>query len=117
MATKNDVKGVSANRETPVVIPKPYAPERQFMSKADVLKAKAIEAKAAEAAKKAHDDVMKSFGQEPTPQAPPVKESEINRVRKALAHAQEKLDGNPESKNWKKKVVELSEQLEVLETA
>ncbi len=117
---KNEVKGVTANKKSPVVVPQPDRPERQFMSKDDVLKAKELEKKANEAADAARAKVLADHGQtieeSNEDKVAAEKEQKIALVKRQLANAQKKLDENPKSKSWAAKVQNLSQELEVLES-
>lgn len=118
MATKNEVKGVSSKMKRPVVIPVPYRPENQFISKEQFLKNRAAEKAANKAAEEARIKVLKEAGQtQSLPEAPIESESDkqIQLVRRQLANAQKQLLEKPDSKSWKNKVKTLSEELEVLE--
>lgn len=118
MATKNEVKGVTSKMKRPVVIPVPYRPENQFISKEQFLKNRAAEKAANKAAEEARIRVLKEAGQtQSLPEAPIESESDkqIQLLRRQLANAQKQLSEKPDSKSWKNKVKTLSEELEVLE--
>ena len=116
MAKKDEVKGITAKRERPVVVPEPDRPERQWMSKADVLKAKALEKKANEAGEAAKQKVLAEMKAEaPAKKGPSEHEQKLQKARSALAHAKNQLEEKPDSKVWKRKISELEDQLEALE--
>ena len=121
MATKNEVRGVTAKRERPVVIPKPYTPENQHISKEEFLRRRKTENEANAAGEEARLKVLRERGviDAKGQKAPAAKENEAEEVlvklRKDLATAQQKLDENPTSKAMKKKVQEISDKIEAAE--
>ncbi len=125
MATKHDVKGVTAKRKPIIVIPKESNPSRQFMSKAEALKDNARLKKANEAAEEARKRVLnEKLGEsdDESQKSQEVKEPVVSKseekiilLRKKLANAESKFSENPQSKSWQKKVQEISEELEAAE--
>lgn len=119
MATAKEVRGVTAKRKKPLVIPVPDDPENQFISKAEFLKKRSAQKKANEAAEEARKRVLAEHGvaqdtpkQAEKPKAP----SKVEKLRSALANAEKKLQEKPDSKAFAKKVKEISEELEVAES-
>lgn len=118
MANKSEVAGVSANRQRPLVIPVADAPENQFMSKTNFMKRREAEKAATAAGEAARLKVLSEHGMSPaTPQPAKVSAEQVklDKLRKALADAEQKLQGSPDSKAFAKRVKTLSEELEVAE--
>ena len=119
MATSKEIKGVSAKRKKPLVIPQPYTPQNQWISKSQFLKNRAALKAANLAGEEARKRVLAEHGVTPQEQVeakPTAGQVKLEKLRKALAEAEKKLQGNPGSKAFAKKVKELSEDLEVLES-
>ncbi len=118
MATKEQVKGVTAHKEAPIVIPKPHNPKRQFMTYEEAELDSKRYRKANQAADEARAKVL-AEGLEDDENKPVAGPSESDKklvkLRKELAQAEEKLAAKPESKPLQKKVKEISEALEVAE--
>lgn len=125
MAKIDEVKGVRAKNKKPLVIPLPYAPENQFISRDEFIRRRKIQNEAKEAAEKAKNEVLAKYdipSQPSDSQKTVDKKSsgsqgkKIGSLRKRLALAESKVQEFPSSLAWKKRASELSQELEALES-
>jgi len=126
----NEVKGVTAKRKKPVVIPVPYTPENQWISRDEFIRRRQAQ-KAAKAAADAAYQKELAKAQGNTPVTPPKEDEtpqlhggqpqaerssiDLDKLRKKLANAEAKLQENPKSKAWQKKLQDAQEALEMAE--
>ena len=118
MATKSEIKGVTAHRKKPVIVPVEDDPANQFRSKDEFIKIRAAQKAAKQAGEEARQRVLAEYGATPvasvSENTSPSQEK-LEKLRKALANAEKNLSVKPDSKAWAKKVKALSEELEVAE--
>lgn len=114
MATIKQVKGITAKRTKPIVVPLPYAPENQHISRDEFIRRRELQNKAKAAADAAYQKVLAEQSKEEAI-ATPASDEKVAKLRQKLARAEEKLQENPNSKVWQKKLQEISEELEIAE--
>lgn len=127
MANKEQVKGVTAQREPIIVIPKPHNPARQFMSHAEALKDNEKRKRASEAAEAARLKVLNEgmeeetevTGEKDSPSLPkPGKnaESQLSALKNELAQIEKQIQSKPTAA-LKKQKQKLEDKIEEIEAA
>ena len=118
MANAEQVKGITTNRRTPVVTPKPTNFERGRMSFSQALADNTARKEANDAAEAARIAVMKKHGllaKEETASVKSAEETALELKRKELAKAEADLKADPTSAKLKKQVGKLNTEIDQLE--